>query len=163
MIAFVVAHDDNLVIGHNNQLPWHLPEDLAYFKEVTMGKPMIMGRNTFESIGRPLTGRENIVITRNKSYQREGIHTVHSMEQALDLARSYHSDVMVIGGASIFKEQLPLADTLYITEIHAEFEGDTYFPRVNLDEWVLVWSSELQTSKTGLTYTYKRYNRKASE
>lgn len=163
MIAFVVAHDENLVIGKDNQLPWHLPEDLAYFKKVTMGKPLIMGRNTFESIGRPLPGRENIVITRNSSYQHEGIHTVQNMEEAIQLARSFHSDVMVIGGASLFKEQLPLADTLFITEIHAEFEGDTYFPKISENEWELVWSSERQTSKTGLSYTYKRYTRKVSE
>lgn len=163
MIAFVVAHDENLVIGHNNQLPWHLPEDLAYFKEVTMGKPMIMGRNTFESIGRPLPGRENIVITRNPSYQRDGIHTVQSMEEALELAKTFHSDIMVIGGASIFAEQLDLADILYITKIHETFEGDTFFPAIDMKEWELVWSSEQHTSKNGLSYTYKRYKRKASE
>ncbi|MFC4354655.1 dihydrofolate reductase [Chryseomicrobium palamuruense] len=163
MIAFVVAHDKNLVIGKNNQLPWHLPEDLAYFKRVTMGKPMIMGRNTFESIGRPLPGRQNIVITRNDSYHHKGIHTVQSMEQALKLAKTFHTDIMVIGGASIFNEQLDVADTLFITEIHHTFEGDTFFPRIDLNEWELAWASELQISTNGLTYTYKRYHRKASE
>lgn len=161
MIAFVVAHDENYVIGYDNQLPWYIPEDLAYFKEVTMGKPMIMGRNTFESIGRPLPGRTNIVVTRNVHYHDEGILICHSMEQAIALARSIHNDVMIIGGAEIFKEHLHLADTLYITEVHGEFKGDTFFPRY--DEWVLEWSSPKHQSKTGIYYTYKRFIRKVSE
>lgn len=158
MIAFVVAHDQNHVIGYQNQLPWHIPEDLAYFKEVTLGKPIVMGRNTFESIGRPLPGRENIVVTRNKDYYYPGIIVKHSIEDAVQYAKSLHEDVMIIGGAEIFKNHLDVADTLFITEIFDEFQGDTYFPQYA--DWELVWSSEKQTSRNGYTFVYKRYEKR---
>ncbi len=107
------------------EMPWHLPGELKYFKEQTMGKPMIMGRKTFESIGRPLPGRRNIVITRNENYTAEGIEVVSSLEEALKLV-SNEDEIMIIGGEQIFKLALPIADRLYITKIDYEFQGDTF-------------------------------------
>jgi len=157
MISLIVAHDKNRVIGYNNQMPWHLPGDLQYFKETTMGKPLIMGRKTFESIGRPLPGRRNIVITRNKEYHHEGIEVASSLEEALKLAGN-EKEIMVIGGEQIFKLALPIADRLYITQIYHEFKGDTYFPEYG-DEWKIVSASEKYETKEGYTYQYLVYER----
>lgn len=130
----------NRTIGRNNALPWHLPEDLKFFKRVTMGKPIIMGRKTWESIGRPLPGRCNIVISRNKNFQADGIETVNSLQQAISLAeqisqRDGVDEVCVIGGAEIYAQALPLADRLYLTQVHADVEGDTFFPEFDLNQW----------------------------
>lgn len=127
MISLIVVHDENRVIGYDNNMPWHLPGDLNYFKQQTMGKPIIMGRKTFESIGRPLPGRKNIVISRNPFYCAEGVLVVPSLQEALTLAGDV-PEIMVIGGEQIFRLALPLAERLYITKIHHTFEGDTYFP-----------------------------------
>lgn len=145
MISLMVAHDPNYVIGKDNKLPWHIPEDLAYFKKHTVGKGMVMGRNTYESIGRPLPKRRNIIVTRNKDYQAEGADVVYTIEDAIRLAESVHEEVMVIGGEQIFRSVLPIADRLYITLIHKNFEGDTYFPEYG-DEWKLVSESAQQLS-----------------
>ncbi|RDL42810.1 type 3 dihydrofolate reductase [Marinomonas piezotolerans] len=135
MLSLIVAMSTNRVIGVNNALPWHLPNDLKYFKQVTMGKPIIMGRNTYESIGRPLPGRRNIVITRNPDYQAEGIDVVSSLEEAIKLGEDIclidgHEEVMVIGGAQIYELALPRADRLYITHVDTHLEGDAFFPEV---------------------------------
>jgi len=158
MISLIVAHDKNRVIGYKNQMPWHLPGDLKYFKETTMGKPLIMGRKTFESIGRPLPGRRNIVITRNKDYHHEGIEVASSFEEALKLAGDAE-EIMVIGGGQIFKMALPMADRLYITHIDHAFEGDTYFPEYE-EEWKAVSASEVYKATEGFTYQYVVYERK---
>lgn len=158
MISLIVAHDKNRVIGYENQMPWHLPGDLKYFKETTMGKPMIMGRKTFESIGKPLPGRRNIVITRNKDYAQEGIEVATSFEEALKLAGEVE-EVMIIGGAQIFQMALPIADRLYITHIDYEFKGDTYFPEYG-EEWKVVSKSEIHKAMEGYTYQYLVYERK---
>lgn len=155
MISLIVAHDKNHVIGLNNEMPWHLPGDLAYFKKTTMGKPIIMGRNTFESIGRPLPGRRNIVITRNTAYTAEGIEVVHSVEDALELVKD-QEEIMVIGGQQIFTEVLPLADRLYITKIDFEFEGDTFFPAY--DGWVEKTTTENFVGD-GFTFKYVIYEK----
>jgi dihydrofolate reductase len=154
MISLIVVHDLNRVIGHLNKMPWHIPNELAYFKEKTMGKAMIMGRNTFESIGRPLPGRLNIVITINDAYKAEGVTVVHSLKEAIALAEAFHDEVMIIGGEQIFKDALPLADTLYVTVIKDEFEGDTFFPAYE-DEWMIANESEEITTEDGLRYTYQ--------
>jgi dihydrofolate reductase len=117
----------NRVIGKENAMPWHLPADFAWFKRHTLNKPILMGRKTFESIGRPLPFRQNIVITQNKSWQAEGVEVVHSIEQGLKKA-SKADEVMIIGGASIYEACLELADCLYLTFIDAKIEGDAYFP-----------------------------------
>jgi dihydrofolate reductase len=138
-IALVVAAARNRAIGLNNKMPWHLPEDLKYFKRVTMGKPVIMGRNTFESIGRPLPGRPNIVISRNADYKAEGITLVNSLDAALQAAAKLLppgvDEVMVIGGAQIYAQALAQADRLYLTEVDAEPEADAFFPAIERAEW----------------------------
>lgn len=127
LLSMIVATADNRVIGKDNKMPWHMPADLAYFKQVTLNKPVVMGRKTFESIGRPLPGRRNIVISRDTSYQAPGIEVVHSVEQALALVDEV-AEIMVIGGGAIYQHCLPRADRLYITHIDLAVDGDTQFP-----------------------------------
>jgi dihydrofolate reductase len=139
-LSIIVAMANNSAIGKDNQLLWHLPEDLQYFKRTTMGKPIVMGRKTFESIGRPLPGRLNIVITRQTDWQHEGVKVVHTIEDALRLAEAQSiidgmDEVMVIGGAEIYKTALPVADKLYITRVDAEIDGDAFFPEVDDSVW----------------------------
>ncbi len=132
-ISLIVALDRNRVIGRENQLPWRLPADLKRFRALTMGKPVIMGRKTFESIGRPLPGRHNIIMTRNEGFQAEGCTVVHSLAEALKVAGG--GEVMVIGGAAIYALFLPQAERLYLTWIDADFAGDTFFPEIRDEEW----------------------------
>ncbi|MDF2867085.1 MAG: folA [Gammaproteobacteria bacterium] len=133
-ISLIAAMDKNHVIGNQNKLPWHLPADLKHFKELTLNKPIIMGRKTFESIGRPLPERKNIIITRDSLFRAEGCHIYHSIPEALAKVAA-ESEVMIIGGAAIFEQCLPLAQTLYLTIIEHDFVGDTYFPVLNPAEW----------------------------
>jgi dihydrofolate reductase len=137
-LAVIVAQSENRVIGCENRLPWRLPEDLRYFKQVTMGKPIIMGRKTFESIGRPLPGRDNIVITRDPGWRAEGVTVVRSPAAALERlcqAEPAVKEAMVIGGAEIYRQMLPQAERLYLTQVHAQVEGDALFPELVQDEW----------------------------
>jgi len=144
ILSMIVATAADNVIGKDNDMPWHLPADLAYFKKVTLGKPVIMGRKTYESIGRPLPGRRNIVISRDENYQKEGIDTVTSVEQALALVQDVE-EIMVIGGGAIYKHCLPAATRLYITHIKASIDGDTRFPDYDDGSWQKV-SSEVRDS-----------------
>jgi dihydrofolate reductase len=132
IISIIAAVARNRVIGVNNQLPWHLPEDLQYFKKLTMGKPIIMGRRTHESIGKPLPSRQNIIVTRS-NLTFPGCETAQSIECALDIANGVE-EIFIIGGAQIYKTALPLAHRLYLTEIDIEVEGDTYFPQFT--DWI---------------------------
>ena len=135
-ISMIAAMAHDRVIGKDNQMPWHLPADLAHFKRVTLGKPVLMGRKTFESIGRPLPGRRNLVISRNPDYQAEGIEVVGSVEAALALlAGSSVEELMVIGGGHLYAEMLPSADCLYLTQIDLAVEGDTRFPAFDDGQW----------------------------
>ncbi len=139
-ISLIVAVSRNGIIGIDNQLPWHLPEDLKYFKSVTMGKPIIMGRKTYDSIGRPLPGRTNIVITRDSSWQAEGVEVARTLAQAMTLgqlacAQADVDEAMVIGGEQIYRMTLPAADRLYLTEVQAEVEGDAFFPEFDVKDW----------------------------
>lgn len=139
-LAVIVAAAENGVIGRNNALPWHLPEDLRYFKRVTLGKPIVMGRKTFESIGRPLPGRTNIVISRQPGYAPDGVHVVSGLDDALELAEEIAlidgvTELMVIGGAEIYRAAIPRAQRLYLTEVHAEVEGDALLPEVDWSQW----------------------------
>ncbi|WP_039984635.1 type 3 dihydrofolate reductase [Vibrio owensii] len=127
IISMIAAMADNRIIGKDNQMPWHLPADFAWFKRCTMGKPVVMGRKTHESIGRPLPGRLNIVISRDASLSIEGVTTVTSIEQALEVAGEVE-EVMIIGGGAIYAACLPMANKLYVTHIEAEIDGDTQFP-----------------------------------
>jgi len=133
-LSLIVAMDDNRLIGNKNKLPWHLPADLAFFKRTTMGKPIVMGRKTFQSIGKPLPGRRNIVITRDTAFSAPGCVVTGSIEAAMVLTRE-DDEVMLIGGASLYQQTLARATQLYITRIHHSFEGDTWFPEINLGEW----------------------------
>ncbi len=135
-ISMIAAMAHDRVIGKDNQMPWHLPADLAHFKRVTLGKPVLMGRKTFESIGRPLPGRRNLVISRNPGYQAEGIEVVGSVEAARALlASSAVEELMVIGGGHLYAEMLPSADRLYLTQIDLVVEGDTRFPAFDDGQW----------------------------
>ena len=136
-ISLVVAASKNNVIGRNGGLPWHLPDDLRHFKRLTTGKPVVMGRRTFESIGRPLPDRRNIVMTRDPDYAAEGCNAVSSVDEALDLVADA-DEVMVIGGGQVYRDFLPSADRLYLTRVQAEVDGDTYFPEITETEWLLV-------------------------
>lgn len=141
LLSLVVAMTQNRVIGRDNGLPWHLPDDLKFFKRITLGKPILMGRNTFESIGRPLPGRYNIVITHNPDYRAEGCTIVYSLEKALEAAKPAQ-EVMVIGGASLYRQSLPMADRIYLTLIQAKMPGDTWFPQLDYREWREKWREE---------------------
>jgi len=164
MIALFVAHANDRVIGYQNDMPWHVPGDLAYFKRRTMGKPIIMGRKTYESIGRPLPGRLNIVITRNPSYDSKGVRVVTSLEEALRVAKEETdaAEYVVIGGEQIFKQAMPIADRMYITKIDETYPGDTFFPDYNLAEWEMIEASETALNDEGVPYTFYVYERKRS-
>jgi len=156
----IVAAADDLVIGRNNEMPWHLPADLAYFKQTTLNKPIVMGRKTFESIGRPLPGRRNIVISRDSTYQAEGIESVTSVDAALALVADV-DEIMVIGGGAIYLHCLPMANRLYITHIKAKIDGDTKFPNFNQNNDWSKLSSEVVTANEKNAYdldfcTYER-------
>ena len=138
MISLIAAMDRNRLIGNNNQLPWHLPADFAHFKAVTMGKPIVMGRKTWESIGRPLPGRTNIVLSRNPDLQLDGAQCASSLAEARALA-SDSPELMVIGGSVVYELAMPEAQRLYITHVDGEFEGDAWFPLIG-DEWSKVSS-----------------------
>lgn len=153
--------DENRVIGKDNQLPWHLPEDLKFFKRVTMGHPIAMGRKTHESIGRVLPGRENIVITRQSGYESAGCTVLYSVEDFVTYCRSQNDEIFVIGGAEIFKATFPYADRLYITHISEEFPGDTFFPEFDLNEWTLVSSEKgIKDEKNPYEYEFRIYDKK---
>lgn len=135
-ISIVVAASSNGVIGAGGELPWHLPDDFRYFKQVTMGKPIVMGRRTWESIGKPLPGRLNIVVTRLPDFAAEGASVVDSPQAAVAAAEGA-GELMIIGGGEIYRRFLPRADTVYMTLVRANVEGDTHFPPLDEREWVL--------------------------
>lgn len=142
-LAIICAMSLNRVIGRNNQLPWHLPADLQFFKRTTLGKPIIMGRKTYESIGRPLPGRTNIVITRQQHLAYDGVHLATSLPMAIDKAQQAARDAdknefFVIGGADLYEQALPLAQVLFITQVHTHVQGDAFFPEWDKSAWRLV-------------------------
>ncbi len=135
MLSLIVAAGERNEIGKDGRMPWHLPADLKHFKEVTLGKPIIMGRRTHESIGKALPGRRNIVVTRNTDYRTEGCEVAHSLQEALVLAGN-SGEVMVIGGAALYRDALPLAQRIYLTRVAGQFEADTYFPDLDAQDWL---------------------------
>ncbi|MCG8414877.1 MAG: dihydrofolate reductase [Pseudomonadales bacterium] len=148
-LSLICAMAQNRVIGRNNSLPWHLSEDLKYFKRTTMGHSIIMGRKTWESIGRPLPGRTNIVITTDQDYEAEGAKVVHSLEQAINTAESIAfidgtEEAFVIGGAGLYAAALPNAQRFHLTRVHADVEGDTYLSEFDEGEWQEVRREEFQ-------------------
>lgn len=158
-VQFVVAYSRNRVIGRDNELPWRLPSDLAHFKRTTMGKPIIMGRNTWESLGRPLPGRRNVVITRNADYTAEGADIFPSLNDAL-AACSDVPVVSVIGGGRLFEAALPIADEIIATEIYSDIDGDVFFPPLNTAQWEEI-SRERQPEENGYLFDYVVYKKRA--
>lgn len=155
MLSMIIAAAENRVMGKDNQMPWHLPNDLQYFKRSTMGKPMIMGRKTYESLGKPLPGRPHIIITRQTNYQapnaNEQVQVVTNLADAIIAAQALVADteeqeVMVIGGAEICSLAFPQTERLYLTQVHAEVDGDVYFPEFNPNEWREVSREDYQAS-----------------
>ncbi|RAU81636.1 dihydrofolate reductase [Pontibacter arcticus] len=161
MITIVVAAAENNVIGKDNNLIWHLPADLRHFKNLTMGHPMLMGRKTFESIGKPLPGRTSIIITTQKDYTAEGCIIAHSVEEALEKAKALDEQVSIIGGAEIYKLTLPHTDVVQLTRIHHTFDGDVYFPALSENEWELVSEENHRPDeKNKYSYTFQEFRRK---
>jgi dihydrofolate reductase len=142
-IIIIAALADNYVIGSNNQLPWHLPSDLKHFRDLTLGKPIVMGRKTYESIGKALPGRRNIVLSKNKDLIAIGCEVYSSLEQALVMVKSC-PEVFIIGGTAIYEQVLPLADKMYLTLVHGDFIGDIYFPKWNTKSWRILERQDFQ-------------------
>ncbi len=158
MISLLFAMGKNHVIGKNNDLPWRLPEDLKWFKQVSTGHTVIMGRKTFESIGKPLPNRKNIIVTNDKEYKAEGCIVTHSIEEAL---QQDGDETIVIGGAKIYEQVLDDADRLYMTYIDEEFEGDTFFPEYDESEWELTSKEKgIKDEKNPYDYYFCVYDRK---
>lgn len=145
-LSIIVAMDRNRVIGKDDTLPWHISADLKNFKKITMGKPIVMGRKTHESIGRPLPGRENIIITRDKTYQAEGCTVLHSIDEIFEHCKDVE-EVMITGGSEIYKHTLDQATRLYLTEVHTEVEGDTFFPEFDRKQWNEVSREEFDSDE----------------
>ena len=156
-LSLIVAVAHHGVIGVNNTLPWHLPEDLKRFRALTMGHHIIMGRKTHESLNRLLPGRTHVIVTRNPNYKVEGALVAHSLQEAITLCAD-DPEVFVIGGAELFKDALERADTLYLTEIDAEYAGDVFFPTFDASAWREV-AREQNVSVNGLGFTYVTYNK----
>ncbi|MDX1466491.1 MAG: dihydrofolate reductase [Halomonas sp.] len=163
-IAMIAALDRNGVIGVDNQLPWYLPEDLKFFKRMTQAKPLVMGRKTFQSIGRPLPGRLNIVVTRDPEFQAEGVRVCHELAAALTLADQQATidgveEIMVMGGAEIYAQALPFASRLYLTEVDIEVEGDARFPALDMAEWEVVQRVPGTPAEGQPDYQFVQYQR----
>ncbi len=161
--SIIVAQSTNRVIGKNNQLPWHLPADLAHFKKTTYNHPIIMGRATYQSIGRPLPKRTNIILTRNTTYNAPtSCKIAHNLDQALSHAKQTQAkEVFIIGGAQIYAQTLPIADTLYLTQVHTTIEGDTFFPPIDPTQWKQISKKNHPADSTNpYAYTFIKYLRK---
>ena len=159
-LSLIVALAQNRVIGLNNTLPWHLPEDLKRFRQLTMGHHIIMGRKTYESLGRLLPGRISVIVSRNRDYQVQGATVVHSLEDALKACNA-DTEAFLIGGAELYQQALGLANKLYLTQIDAEFAGDAFFPEMDMREWDLL-EQQAYTSEQGLPFQYLTYQRVSS-
>lgn len=161
-VSLVVAMAQNRVIGRDNGLPWHLPADLRHFKTLTLGKPIIMGRKTYESIGRPLPGRLNIVLTRDAGFRAPGCEVCASLEDAV-LRAGEAGEIMIIGGAALYKEALAHADRIYLTEIHARIEGDTRFPEIDPATWrEIARERHAADERNDLDYSFVTLERRAA-
>ena len=162
ILSLLLAADENNVIGKDNQLPWHLPNDLKYFKNQTWAMPILMGRKTFESIGKPLQGRKSIVITRSNEWKHDGVEVVHSVEEAIEKAKEFAvKEIFVIGGAEIFQTAFAEANRIYLTRIHHQFDGDAYFPEVSDKDWNLVQSRFCAADeKNKYDHTFQVWERK---
>lgn len=158
-LSILVAHDQQRVIGVNNQLPWHLPSDLKHVKSLTIGNTLVMGRATFESIGKPLPNRRNVVLTRNKSFKPEGVDVIHSFEEIYDLP----GHVFIFGGQSLFEEMIDKVDDMYITVIEDKYNGDTFFPPYTFKDWEVASSNKgVLDEKNTIPHTFLHLIRKGT-
>ncbi|MDW4446592.1 dihydrofolate reductase [Staphylococcus saprophyticus] len=158
-LSILVAHDQQRVIGVNNQLPWHLPSDLKHVKSLTTGNTLVMGRATFESIGKPLPNRRNVVLTRNKSFKPEGVDVIHSFEEIYDLP----GHVFIFGGQSLFEEMIYKVDDMYITVIEDKYNGDTFFPPYTFKDWEVASSNKgVLDEKNTIPHTFLHLIRKGT-
>jgi len=161
LVSLIVAMSSNSVIGRDGDLPWHLPADLRHFKTTTMGHHLIIGRATWDELGRPLPGRTMVVVTRNRDFSTDGVLVAHSVAEALSLVGD-DDEPFIGGGAEIYRQTLDaeMVDRLYITRIHAEVEGDTFFPDIDLDEWLLADRVDHPADeKNEFAYSFERYDR----
>ncbi|MFT3981588.1 MAG: dihydrofolate reductase [Ferruginibacter sp.] len=161
-ISLVVAAADNNAIGKNNQLLWHLPNDLKFFKNTTWAGVVIMGRKTFESVNKPLPGRLNIVVTSNKDWHFETVKTTASLEEAIALATAENfKEIFIIGGGEIYRQSMPLADIIYMTRVHTSPDADTFFPEIHPAEWELRHRDDVsKDDKHAYDYSFERWERK---
>ncbi len=161
-LSIIAAIGTNNELGKDNQLLWNLPEDMKHFRETTRGHTVIMGRKTFESIGRPLPNRRNIVITRDTTYTHPGIEVVHSLKEAYDLIGATDEEVFIIGGAQLYSEAILRADKLYITHVDGSFEADTFFPEISCEDWERVTTeSHMRDNEHAHDYTFTIYQKTA--
>lgn len=161
ILSLIAAIGENRELGKDGKLLWYLPDDFAYFKKVTTGHPVIMGRKTFEAIGKPLPNRENVVITGDRDYAKEGITVVHSVPEALALFDNQDKEVFVIGGAQVYAQALPQASNLYLTHVEGSFEADTYFPEYIDDGWDKVWEERHdKDDRHNFSFTFTKYEKK---
>lgn len=160
-ISLIAAVAENGVIGREGGLPWRIPEDLKFFKATTLGKPVIMGRKTYDSIGKPLPGRLNIVLTRDARWRAQGVRVAHDLDAALEIARASGADeAMIIGGENVYEAALPHAGRLYLTQVHREFDGDAHFPMLNPEEWLETARKEGAPGDSPLEYTFLTLERR---
>jgi len=161
IISLIVAASSNNAIGKNNQLLWNLPNDMKFFKNTTWAMPVLMGRKTFESLGKPLPGRLNIIITRQKDWKPEGITVVHTLGDAVKAAsEADYNEAFIIGGGEIFKEAIPTADKIYLTRVDANLQGDAFFPEINTKDWLMVSEQSFETDdKHAYPYHFQLWER----
>lgn len=163
LLSIIVAVSDNQVIGAGNQLPWHLPADLQYFKSLTTGHPIIMGRKTYESIGRPLPRRVNVVVTRDTGFSAEGVYIVHSLEEAIEYCQQLDEpEAFIIGGDSIYRQAIDLASKIYLTRVHTNIaSGDAFFPALSDQEWHKISSTAMPADeKNQFSCTFEVYEKR---
>ena len=159
-ISLIVAMASNRVIGLNNKMPWHLSADLKKFKKITMGSPILMGRKTYESIGKPLPGRTNIILSKNLDYRQDGCLVFNDIKTALKNACEKADEVFIIGGSDLYEAILPFADTIYLTIINKEFQGDAFFPDIDLTDWSEVGREDIKDDPdTNFSYSFLKYER----
>jgi dihydrofolate reductase len=159
-VSIIVAMSSNRVIGRAGDLPWRLPADLRHFKALTVGHAVIMGRRTFDSVGRPLPERRCIVITRDRNYRPEGVIVAHDLEEAIGCAAADDDEVFIAGGGEIYRLALPLADRMYVTVVHAQVEGDTYFPELDESEWEMIADERHEADdRHAHAYSFRVYER----
>ena len=160
-INIAVAVSDNFAIGKNNQLLWHMPADLKFFKQTTSGHTVIMGRKTFDSVGKPLPNRTNIIVTHTTDLKIPGVTVTNSLDEAFNAVKPSEAEIFVVGGAEIYKQALPIVQRIYLTTIHHTFEADTFFPKLNMDEWTEASRETHQADeKNKYDYTFAVLERK---